>query len=162
MRPSHRRCGRPGWADRVSGRYLLLPSSARFRCHRRSAAHPQRRASKGPKLDERSKTRREIEIPLADGEQAHTSYDQLLGALSFQPVAQVSKVRQHFHLLRDGQSIELSVDQVQGVGDFIELEIVVADESEIAAARQLIDDLAGELRLATGERRSYLELLLGE
>ena len=117
---------------------------------------------KGPKLDDRTKTRREIEVRLADGALTQVSYDQLLTALSFRRVAQVSKVRQLFQLQREGYSIELSVDAVEDVGDFMELEIVVAQESESAAAQQVIHSLARELQLSEGERRSYLELLLGE
>ncbi|MGI9429548.1 MAG: class IV adenylate cyclase [Bythopirellula sp.] len=117
---------------------------------------------KGPKLDDSTKTRREIEVPLADGERAWAGYDQLLMELSFSRVAQVPKVRQRFHLQRDQQSIEVSVDAVVSVGDFLELEIIVADESEIAPAQRLIQTLAGELQLDAGERKSYLELLLGE
>lgn len=115
---------------------------------------------KGPKLDAATKTRREIELPLAAGKHASAGYDELLEALSFRRVAEVSKVRQIFHLQRGGQTIELSVDQVQEVGDFIELEIVVAGETEIDVAQQLLATLASELQLADNERRSYLELLL--
>ncbi len=115
---------------------------------------------KGPKLNATSKTRREIELPLATGEQSATQWDELLEVLSFRRVAEVSKVRQIFHLQRDGQTIELAVDKVQGVGDFIELEMVVAEEPQIAAAQQLIAALASELQLAGAERRGYLEMLL--
>lgn len=117
---------------------------------------------KGPKLDESTKTRREIEVPLAAGEPAYLSYDQLLTALSFRQVAQVAKTRQRFQLRREGQAIELAVDAVEQVGDFVELEIVVAQESGIEAAQRAIHHLANELQLAGGVRESYLELLLGE
>ncbi|NOZ40264.1 MAG: class IV adenylate cyclase [Planctomycetes bacterium] len=115
---------------------------------------------KGPKLDAATKTRREIELPLAVGEQSVTQWDELLVALSFRRVAEVSKSRQIFHLQRDGQTIELAVDNVQDVGDFIELEIVVANEAEIAPAQQKIATLASELQLEGAQRRSYLEMLL--
>ncbi len=115
---------------------------------------------KGPKLDATTKTRREIELPLAAGQLSATQWDELLAALSFRRVAEVSKLRQVFHLQREGQTIEIAVDQVQGVGEFIELEVVVAEESEIAAAQQKIASLASELQLAGAERRGYLEMLL--
>ncbi len=121
---------------------------------------------KGPKLaatalDATTKTRREIELPLAAGERSATQWDELLEALSFRRVAEVSKVRQIFRLQRDGQAIELAVDQVQQVGDFLELEVVVGDVNEIAPAQKQIATLASELQLADAERRSYLEMLLG-
>lgn len=117
---------------------------------------------KGPKLDATTKTRREIELPLATGEQSAAQWDELLEVLSFRRVAEVTKVRQIFSFVRNGQTIELAVDKVQGVGDFIELEIVVADEAAIAAAQKQIASLANELQLAGPERRGYLEMLLGE
>ena len=115
---------------------------------------------KGPKLDAKTKTRREIELPLATGDDAAAGYDELLDALGFHRVAEVSKVRQIFQLQREGQTIELVVDEVHDVGNFVELEIVVDDESEIPIAQQQIATLASELQLADAERRSYLELLL--
>jgi len=117
---------------------------------------------KGPKLDTTTKTRREIELPLATGELSAAQWDELLEALTFRRVAEVSKVRQIFRVERTGQTIELAVDQVQGVGDFVELELVVTEQAEIKAAQQLIEALASELQLAGAERRSYLELLLGD
>ena len=115
---------------------------------------------KGPKLDATTKTRREIELPLDGGEQSAVQWDELLDALSFCRVAEVSKIRQIFHLQRDGQTIELAVDNVQGVGNFVELEIVVADEAGIATAQKQIAILASELQLEGVERRGYLEMLL--
>ena len=51
------------------------------------------------------------------------------------------------------------LDDVESVGQFIELE-VVADEKLQEAARRAILAVAGELGLRESERRSYLELLL--
>lgn len=115
---------------------------------------------KGPKLNATTKTRREIELPLAAGELSATQWDELLSALSFRRVAEVCKLRQTFHLQREGQTIELAIDQVKGVGDFVELEVVVKDPSEVELAQARILALASELQLADAERRSYLELLL--
>ena len=46
-----------------------------------------------------------------------------------------------------------------GVGTFVEFELV-AEESEVEAARACIQSLAQSFGLTQGERRSYLELLL--
>ncbi len=115
---------------------------------------------KGPKLDTTTKTRREIELLLASGEQSAVQWDELLAALSFRRVAEVSKIRQIFHIQRAGLAVELAVDKVQEVGNFVELEIVVAEEAEIAAAQKQIANLASELQLTGIERRGYLEMLL--
>lgn len=117
---------------------------------------------KGPKIGTKAKTRREIELPLAPGDGPAAGYAELLDALSFRHVAEVTKVRQTFHLERDNQTIELAVDQVENVGNFVELEIVVPTKDEIDAAQQKIESLASELQLTGATRESYLEMLLAE
>ena len=116
---------------------------------------------KGPKLDATTKTRREIELPLASGASSAAGFDELLEALSFRRVAEVSKIRQIYHLEREGVNVEISLDQVSGVGSFVEIEIIVDDDAKIEPAQRLLSDLANELQLARAQRRSYLELLLG-
>jgi len=117
---------------------------------------------KGPKLDATTKTRHEIELPLASGPLSAGQWDELLAALSFRRVAEVTKVRQIFLVQRGGHTVELAVDQVQDVGDFVELEIVVAEEAQVAPAQQRLATLASELQLAIAQRRSYLEMLLAK
>jgi adenylate cyclase class 2 len=117
---------------------------------------------KGPKLDLRTKTRREIELPLAAGHQAAADYGELLDALGFEPVATVRKIRQILQVTRAGQTIEVALDQVDSVGTFIELEIVVTQDDQVDQAQQQIHGLASDLQLDQPVRSSYLELLLGE
>ena len=57
-----------------------------------------------------------------------------------------------------GRQVDASLDDVQGVGTFVEFELVV-EQSEVDAARACIQSLAQSLGLTQGERRSYLELL---
>ncbi len=114
---------------------------------------------KGPKLDATTKTRREIEIGLADGQAAATDAAELLSAIGFTTVAEVCKRRQDFTLTWQGQPIGVSLDDVAELGDFVELEIVTSP-AEVDRARQSLASLAAELDLRNGERRSYLELLL--
>lgn len=116
---------------------------------------------KGPKLDATTKTRREIELPLDAMDRGGKDFAKLLAALGFLPVAVVRKERRPFHLERGGRKIEGALDCVDGVGTFVELEIV-ADETGLGAARQVIAALAMDLDLGASERRSYLELLLGK
>ncbi|MEX2119036.1 MAG: class IV adenylate cyclase [Pirellulales bacterium] len=115
---------------------------------------------KGPKIDATTKTRRELELPLADGSQAAGDFGQLLVALGFRPVAVVSKQRQPMALEWQGLEVAVALDQVENLGTFIELELE-SDESQLPAARQALASLAAQLGLTSGERRSYLELLLG-
>jgi adenylate cyclase class 2 len=114
---------------------------------------------KGPKLDLTTKTRREIELPLAGGTQMAIEYDRLLEALGFRPVAKVHKQRRLVALEWQARHVEVAIDDVEGVGRFVELELS-ADEADLDTARAALAALALTLGLSGGERRSYLELLL--
>ncbi len=114
---------------------------------------------KGPKIDSATKTRREIELPIQDGQAAADDWAQLLMALGFAPVASVQKSRRCGTLAWQQAEVEIALDEVTGVGQFIELELV-ADERDLEAARQRILSLATHLGLSGAERRSYLEMLL--
>src|SRR5262249_34999461 len=116
---------------------------------------------KGPKLDATTKTRREIELPLPAGDEMLKHYAELLTALGFRPVAEVHKTRRQVHLAWQGREIEIALDNVTGLGDFIELELST-DETDIESAKGAIASLAAELGLTDSERRSYLELLLAK
>lgn len=114
---------------------------------------------KGPKLDKTTKTRREIELPLASGEEAFEEFAQLLNALGFGRVATVRKSRETWRLTSHGYLVEIALDQVVGMGSFVELEIS-ADQSELEAARQALAEFASQLALTEATRRSYLEMWL--
>ncbi len=119
---------------------------------------------KGPKIDQSTKTRLEEEVRLADGPESRESCDAIIRHLSFEPVATVTKQRRIATMERRGLAVEIALDDVAEIGQFVELEISVetdaADTSALAAAKQALADLAQELRLTEVERRSYLELLL--
>jgi adenylate cyclase class 2 len=114
---------------------------------------------KGPKLDTTTKTRRELELPLEPQDDDGSRFGELLNALGFTPVAVVRKNRRPFHLNRQGREIEGALDEVDGLGTFVELELS-ADEAGLDAARRIVAALADELALGQSERRSYLEMLL--
>src|SRR5947209_5836316 len=114
---------------------------------------------KGPKRDAHTKTRTEVEVALAPGDAAAADFSRLLVHLGYRPVAVVRKGRRLFHLRRDSFDLEVTLDDVEGVGRFVELEIQ-APEEQLDAARDVLLRTAAELGLSAGERRSYLELLL--
>ncbi len=114
---------------------------------------------KGPKCDAQTKTRTEIEVPLAEGDEAAADFLQLLKHLGYRFVAVVRKRRRLFHLEEGAFAVEACLDDVEGVGTFSELEIR-APESQLNEARDLVLRLATELGLSGSERRSYLEMLL--
>ncbi len=114
---------------------------------------------KGPKLDAATKTRRELELPLAGGSTALADFAELLTALGFRPVAEVHKVRRRFEIPWEGKTVEAVIDDVAEVGNFLELELS-ANETDVEAAKACIASLAARLGLVKTERQSYLELLL--
>ncbi len=114
---------------------------------------------KGPKIDAATKTRREIDLPLVPGEQAAQAWTDLLEALGFRPFGEVRKSRRKARVDWQGRSVEISLDEVVGLGVFVELELI-AEADDLDAARSCILSLAATLGLEGSERRSYLELLL--
>ena len=81
---------------------------------------------KGPKLDDASMTRKEMETSVGDGETARAILEQI----GFTSVIPVEKVRHYFHRGR----LTACVDQVTGLGDFLELEILTESEEGWSAA----------------------------
>jgi adenylate cyclase class 2 len=114
---------------------------------------------KGPKLDAATKTRRELELPLAASDAEGAKFAELLELLGFRPVAVVKKKRRKFEIESAGRRVEGALDTVEHVGTYVELELM-ADETGLDEAKQVISRLAGELELGLSERRSYLEMLL--
>ncbi len=114
---------------------------------------------KGPKLDRATKTRQELELPLASGEQLTPQYVQLLHALGFRSVAQVKKRRRCGRFTWNGWTVEATLDDVEQLGLFVELEIRARADTLQDAQANLVA-LATQLDLAAPERRSYLEMLL--
>lgn len=114
---------------------------------------------KGPKLDTTTKTRRELELPLDDADADGAKFAELLTLLGFRPVATVLKQRRTFYIEHRGRRVEGALDDVDGLGTFVELELV-ADVATLAETQQCIRELAAELGLGPTERRGYLQLLL--
>jgi adenylate cyclase class 2 len=114
---------------------------------------------KGPKLDAQTKTRREIELALAPGQVAFEQFSELLTAVGFTPVLTVRKRREPGEIAWQGQSIQIALDEVEGLGSFLELEIA-ANANTVDAARSAVLSLGSHLGLLEVERRSYLELIV--
>ncbi|MDA0808535.1 MAG: class IV adenylate cyclase [Planctomycetota bacterium] len=116
---------------------------------------------KGPKLDQQTKTRREIEPALGDGSQTADEIAEVLTILGFHSVAVVRKVRRRFGIERGGRHFELAFDRVDGVGEFLEVELL-AEKVDLKSAQQALKSLCGEIGLEDSavERKSYLRMLL--
>jgi adenylate cyclase, class 2 len=116
---------------------------------------------KGPKIDAQTKTRREIELPLEPGQASFNSWSELLLILGFAKVREVAKTRTHGSLAWEGGEIVVALDQVAGLGTYLELEIL-ADEKLLESAKKRLISLATKLALEHPERRGYLDLLLSK
>lgn len=128
---------------------------------------------KGARLKTETKTRPEIELPLAfsqpENEKVATfaelaaatqPWHDLLVALGFRPVRPVRKTRKKAWLTWDAYRVEISYDDVPPTGNWAELEILVPDLEQLPAAETAIRTLAAKLGLTQVERRSYLELVM--
>jgi adenylate cyclase class 2 len=114
---------------------------------------------KGPRMPGPVKTRPEMEFPLEPTPTA--DWLKLWRALGFQSVAQVRKSRRSFDWNLNGWPIQVALDQVVGVGSYVEIETLVEPDSpQVAEAQSLIDQVAVLLGLESVERRSYLTLVL--
>ena len=115
---------------------------------------------KGPRKDGSSKTRTEVEVPCPPGDAAAEAFLTLFVHLGYRPTAVVRKRRRIYEWARGGFTVHACLDDVDGVGRFVELEIV-AEDAQYEAARAVVLETAAELNLGPTETRSYLEQLLG-
>jgi adenylate cyclase class 2 len=116
---------------------------------------------KGPRRDRETKSRTELELGVDSGAQAAEMAARILTLLGYRPVAILRKQRTIWQLRRGDFYVEVCLDRVDGLGQFVEVEIV-APESSFDAARQTVMGLAEEMQLGASERRSYLEMWLAK
>lgn len=110
------------------------------------------------------KAREELEWRLDPGDQDGTSMERLLTHLSFRKVATVVKNRKTFRLGASDDAMTITVDQVDDVGNYAEIECVLPTneptDEQITEARNRVQSLADRLGLTLPESRSYLRMLL--
>lgn len=116
---------------------------------------------KGPNLDATSKMRQELELQLADRPSVET-LNQIFTSIGFREIATVAKTRELMTLRWSDTPISICLDQVNEVGDFVELEVVAPGAAEAETAKRLLHSLARDLNLKGSIRTSYLQLLLTE
>lgn len=115
---------------------------------------------KGRKLPGEIKARRELEWALGPGDSDGTQTEELWGMLGFRSVATVAKTRRNFRLADHLSKFAVMIDEVDRLGTFAEIELIVAEEPAVASARQEIADLAEQLGLIRDEPSSYLRMFL--
>ncbi|MDD3246775.1 MAG: class IV adenylate cyclase [Methanosarcina sp.] len=108
---------------------------------------------KGPKLDKVSKTREELETSVDEATTA-----KILHALGFSDAGIVRKKREVF---RAGE-ITVCLDAVEGLGEFLEVEIIAEDEKDLETSRGKLFELLKQFGAGEKDsiRTSYLEMVL--
>ena len=97
---------------------------------------------KGPRRAGPTKTREEIEVPVAAGLRPFHELLKLLEILGFRPVATIRKRRESFHLRFHEHELEIALDTAEGLGSFAEIEALVGGEADLPAAQQAVLALA--------------------
>ena len=108
---------------------------------------------KGPKLGQAASSRTEHETQVLGREQT----EKLLLALGYTPAYQVEKLRREFTL----GDVTLCLDQVKGLGRYLELELLIPDGGDRKGAENRLLSLLDRLGVSRTAltRSSYLELL---
>ena len=109
---------------------------------------------KGPKLDRVSKTREELETPVDEN-----PTKKILQALGFSEAGIVRKKREVFM----AGDITVCLDTVEGLGEFLEVEIVVEDEQKkVENSRKQLFEFLEQFGVKEEDsiRTSYLEMVL--
>lgn len=113
---------------------------------------------KGKRREGPIKIRPEIELPLVEG----TVEDWLTiwSHLGFSIASQVKKTRDVYLLEFKSRPTHVTLDHVESLGYFVEIEQILHHADEIAIAQTDIQELAHQLKLTQVETRSYLGMLL--
>ena len=107
---------------------------------------------KGPKLNKDAKTRKEVEMSIESAEKAKDIFEEI----GFRPARTVRKHRQYYTY----ENFEISLDDVEGLSPYMEIEIAVDDGEDYSQAQNKIFEMFEKLDITEGfERTSYMELL---
>ena len=107
---------------------------------------------KGPKLNEKAKTRKEVEMTIESAAKASDIFTEI----GFTPARTVRKSRRYYRY----ENFEISLDDVEGLPPYMEIEIALIDSEDYTEAQSKIFQLFEKLKITDGfERTSYMELL---
>jgi len=115
---------------------------------------------KGPKLAGPIKIRPEIELPMVAGTAG--DWRKIWEHLGFVVALDVYKIREVYNLAYSGRFVTITLDHVETLGYFVEIERIIFGESEIQQAQEDIQFIGRLLELTEIESRSYLGLLLSK
>jgi adenylate cyclase class 2 len=126
----------------------------------RRSGEENRVTYKGPRRNGPTKTREELEIPFESGDDSTQRMLRMFQTLSFRPVATIRKRRELLHLDFLKEHLEIALDTAEGLGSFVEIEAIAADQADLPRAQRAVLDLAERLGLKDVEPRSYLRMAL--
>ncbi len=143
------------YLDDESGSIRNNDQALRIRCSEdlRSESVTNTITFKGPKLDTISMTRKELEIQTDNLETGI----EIFSSLGYKKIYPVIKWRQYYHK----NNISVCIDQVEHLGNFFELEIIVENELEKNEALEQLFVLLEELGYQKEDiiTKSYLSML---
>lgn len=107
---------------------------------------------KGPKLNDKAKTRKEVEMSIESAEKAADIFNEI----GFREARTVRKNRQYYSY----ENFEISLDDVEGLDPYMEIEVSLNDSQDYSEAQNAIFEVFEKLGVTDGfERTSYMELL---
>ncbi|NPB00347.1 MAG: class IV adenylate cyclase [Crenarchaeota archaeon] len=126
----------------------------RIRTEKRGNLHHIILTYKGPRIGGEGKTREELSTEVGDLESCLKIFEKL----GFRKVVEILKRRKVY----SKESYTLALDDVEGLGKFVEIECVTDSRDLVDECARNIKRLAAELGLDDSliERRTYLELML--
>ncbi|QOJ78577.1 class IV adenylate cyclase [Infirmifilum lucidum] len=127
--------------------FAVTDEALRVRFYRSSLRHGENieLAYKGPRLEGWAKSRVELVVRVGDFE----GILKVLNSIGFTEVARIVKHREFYEL----DNVEISLDRVEGLGDFVELE-------DRGAGAEGLRRVAEKLGLSEVVHETYLELYL--
>jgi adenylate cyclase class 2 len=120
----------------------------------RKTPHGDRVTYKKKRADKDARIRTEHEVKVESGDE----FAELLKDLSFVHIAKIRKARESYSV--SGCNVEL--DRVEGLGDFVEVEILIPENEDIAKGKERIFELLEKIGIQKEnvEEKPYLELYL--
>ena len=107
---------------------------------------------KGPKLNKDAKTRKEVEMTIESAVKANDIFEEI----GCKEVRTVRKNRKYYNY----ENFEISLDDVEGLNPYMEIEISLEDGNDYDDAQKSIFELFEKLGVTEGfERTSYMELV---
>lgn len=111
---------------------------------------------KGPKLDKISMSRKELEIEIENA----SIMEEILQNLDFEKAAYVCKTRQYMRR----NDITACIDQVENLGNFLELEILAESKEQKEKSLKRIEEILENLGYSMEDttQTSYLSMLMNQ